>query len=150
MVGAFVAGIVLSVGVGVGVATIPGSDGMIAACYDKSTGALRVKDAESGDRCRGNERRISWPASAPAPKPVVYTYRSVQAEGGAARVFCNPGEKVTGGGGYTSSDSEGLTQSFPIGDATGVNAFGQTAVGWQVANEDFGDTVVAFVICASS
>ncbi len=66
-----------------------------------------------------------------------------------ARAFCLAGEKVTGGGGFsTDAPGVGLTQNFPISDASGTIAFGTTATGWQVASEGFGN-VQAFVICAS-
>ena len=40
-----------------------------------------------------------------------------------------------------------LRQSYPISDATGVIAFGTTAIGWQAASADFQNTVAAFAIC---
>ena len=45
-----------------------------------------------------------------------------------------------------ASSGPGLRYSFPISDETGVFAFGTTAIGWQVAAEDFSD-VQAFVVC---
>jgi len=43
---------------GVAFAAIPDSNGTIHACYSKSNGNLRA--VESADRCRTNERAISW------------------------------------------------------------------------------------------
>ena len=92
------------------------------------------------------------PAGQPGPSGAATTYRyvSVQAEGGTAvRAFCAPGEKVTGGGGFTTQNGSGLIQNHPISDETGVIAWGTTAIGWQVAAENFDGPVVAFVVCAS-
>jgi hypothetical protein len=55
------------------------------------------------------------------------------------------GTKVTGGGGV-SLNGAGLQQSYPISDNTGVIAFGDTAIGWQVAAADWSN-VQAFVVC---
>jgi hypothetical protein len=79
-------------------------------------------------------------------------YRMVQGTGGSAvRAFCQPGEKLLGGGGFASGGSNSMSQSFPISDATGVIAWGTTAVGWQVAAANWNaDVVQAYAICASS
>jgi hypothetical protein len=85
-----------------------------------------------------------------APGSSTYNYRSGSATNGAARAFCLPGEKVTGGGAFATdgSFSRGLIQNHPISDATGVVAWGTTAIGWQAATEGFGPVQV-YVICAS-
>ena len=62
-----------------------------------------------------------------------------------SRALCPAGTKVTGGGGFALNQA-GLSQSFPIGDETGVIASGTTAIGWQVAADDWSD-VQAFVVC---
>ena len=79
----------------------------------------------------------------------LYSYRAGGIFPGTsvARAFCAPGEKVTGGGGVSMSQA-GLTQNHPISDATGLIAFGTTAIGWQVASQGFGP-VTAYVVCAS-
>ncbi len=63
--------------------------------------------------------------------------------------FCLPRWKVTGGGGFTTTNGGGLIPKPSDFDPTGVNGWGTTAVCWQVAAENFGGPVVAFVICAS-
>jgi hypothetical protein len=87
------------------------------------------------------------------PCSLSVTYRSAQGTG-LARAFCLEGETVTGGGGFVEHEQGGLVavslrQSYPISDATGVIAFGNTAIGWQAASSNFEDTVVAFAICAA-
>lgn len=80
-------------------------------------------------------------------------YRSVQGVG-FARAFCQPGEKVLGGGGLVETPQGvgfmpvSLRQSHPISDNTGVFAWGDVAIGWQVASSDFQNIVVAFIVCA--
>ena len=92
------------------------------------------------------------PGTPGPPAPLTtYHYRSGGIASGTsvARAFCVGGEKVTGGGGVSTDMSPvGITQSFPISDTSGANAWGTTAIGWQVASEGFGG-VQAFVICAS-
>jgi hypothetical protein len=76
-------------------------------------------------------------------------YRSAQGTG-LARAFCQEGELLTGGGAFVSgSGGEPLRQSHPISDTSGTNAWGSNGIGWQAASSDFGDTVVAFAICAT-
>src|SRR5205085_6515367 len=74
---------------------------------------------------------------------------------GVARAFCPAGSIVTGGGGFVEPlpffvfREKALRQSYPISDATGVIAFGTTAIGWQAASSDFADFVLAFAVCAT-
>src|SRR5918992_98330 len=51
---------ILAVAAGVALATIPGSNGVINACYEKRLGILRVIDAEAGKTCTQYETPISW------------------------------------------------------------------------------------------
>ena len=47
--------------IGVGVATAaPGSGGQITACYQKSTGAMRVIDTDAGQQCTKSEAPLTW------------------------------------------------------------------------------------------
>lgn len=172
--------IVALVGGAVAYATIPDSSGVIHGCYQKSSRKLRLIDTDTGARCRPAEVAISWNQVGPQGKlgptgpqgpsgPIgpqgptgpqgpsgaatTYNYRLGLIIPGTsvARAFCLAGEKVTGGGGFStgpSASSAGLTQNYPISDATGTIAFGTTAIGWQMASEGFG-TVQAFVVCAS-
>lgn len=81
----------------------------------------------------------------------IYNYRSVTGAG-RVRAFCLPGETVAGGGGFAhaggTSPFTALIESYPISDATGAFATGTTAIGWQVAREDFG-VATTFVVCVS-
>lgn len=163
---AVIGGLVMAAVGGVAWATIPDSGGVIHGCVQRASGQLRVLDHSSGS-CRRDEVALNWnqqglqgvqgaqgpqgPQGDQGPSGAatrfITRFVSLPSGGSAARVFCLPGEKVTGGGGYSYNSSTGLAQDFPI-DATGANAFGDSAVGWQVASQNFG-AVNAFVICAS-
>ena len=45
---------------GIAFAAIPDSKGEISACYDRTTGALRVIDVEAGTTCLASEVPLSW------------------------------------------------------------------------------------------
>lgn len=75
---------------------------------------------------------------------------------GLARAFCPAGSIVTGGGAFAevlpppfAFREKALRQSYPISDATGVIAWGNTAVGWQAASSNFTDLVGAFAVCTT-
>jgi hypothetical protein len=143
---------------GVAFAAAPNPADVIEACAGNGSGLLRLDD---GRGCRKNETPLSWnaqgpagpqgipgPAGPPGPGSATYRYRSHQENGGtAARVFCLPGEKVTGGGAFAIGGNS-LTQNHPISDPTGVIAHGTTAIGWQAAASNWG-AVQVHVICAS-
>jgi hypothetical protein len=44
---------------GIAWATVPAADGTITACY-RSSGLLRIIDAEAGETCRDNETLLAW------------------------------------------------------------------------------------------
>lgn len=160
LVAALAGGLLVAVGGGIAFASVPDGGGLIHACYnanaaEQANGAtLHIIDSDATS-CSSGATEISWPQSAPPPVPPVvttYNYRvgGIVAGTSVARAFCQPGEAVTGGGGLATSPADvGLMQDFPISDATGVGAFGTTAIGWQVAGEGFGG-VQAYVICAST
>lgn len=159
VVGAFMALAVASVAA-FGYAQTSGGT-VVHACYDNNNGVMRYIDPASpaGPKaCKDNETALEWNVEGiqgpqgiqgvpgPAYEPV-YNYRS-QHGWEAQRVYCEPGEKVTGGGGFVYSGfSGGLTQNHPI-EYGGGNAWGTTADGWQVAAEGW-VPVAAFVICQS-
>ncbi len=129
--------------------------GVLFACVNPSGLARFVK---AGTLCPPNETLVSWnvvgpegPAGSPGPAgtsgggTVSYVVGGMFPGTSVARAFCPPGTKVTGGGGVSLSGA-GLQQDYPISDATGVIAFGTTAIGWQIAASDFSD-VQAFVAC---
>ncbi len=64
-----VAGAILAVAGGVAYASIPGSGGVISACYAKDglpgAGRVRVIDAEAGKRCNAQENPLSWNQQGP-------------------------------------------------------------------------------------
>lgn len=58
---AAVIGVFGSLMIGIGVAAAaPGSGGQITACYQKSTGAMRVIDPGAGQQCSKNESQLEW------------------------------------------------------------------------------------------
>ncbi len=138
--------------------------GLIYTCVNNSSGTIHIVSATTV--CATNEVALSWNtegpqgatgptgptgATGPSGATTVYTVRFGGMFPGTsvARAFCEPGEKVTGGGGLaTNPSSTGLTQNHPIKDAGGEIAGGTNATGLQVASEGFGD-VQAYVICAS-
>lgn len=50
---------------GIAFAAIPGADGTISACFKKTTKILRVINAEDGQKCRSDERPLSWNQEGP-------------------------------------------------------------------------------------
>ena len=76
---------------------------------------------------------------------LVVNYRSEQSTG-FVRAFCEPGEKVLGGGGFVSGTGA-LKHNHPVLDTTGVVASGTFAIGWQIASSNSSDTVQAQVVC---
>lgn len=66
-----VAAAFLAVAGGVAYATIPDSNGVINACYDKQSGLLRVFDAQTGTPkgCGTNERALTWNQTGPQGLP---------------------------------------------------------------------------------
>jgi hypothetical protein len=139
---------------------IPDAAGVFHACVNNTSGEIKLVAANAV--CVTGSSAVSWnqigrPGQDGQPGPpgpsgadTTYNYRFGGMVPGTsvARAFCEPGEKVTGGGGFSVSSSAGLTQDHPISDNTGVVAWGTTAIGWQVASEDWG-AVQAYVICAS-
>jgi hypothetical protein len=87
---------------------------------------------------------VTPPASAAALN-VTYITAGMVTGTSVARAYCPKGGTVTGGGGI-SLNGAGLSQSYPISDATGVIAWGSNAIGWQVAASDWSN-VQAFVVC---
>jgi hypothetical protein len=53
---------------GVAWATVPGNEGVIHACYQKSSGILRVLDSPR-DKCTRSERPIEWNVEGPQGPP---------------------------------------------------------------------------------
>jgi hypothetical protein len=58
-------GVLVVVG-GVAFAAIPDSNGLINACYDNTTGAVRLVDAQPGNCAKTGETGISWNQTGPA------------------------------------------------------------------------------------
>ena len=125
-------------------ATIPGSDGMVQACYANGNGDLRIIDGAI-DSCRAQETAISWSRSGIVGYEVISGPSVVVPYGGpgvVTRALCTPGKRVLGGG-YHSNNVH-IIQSFPQPQFSPAPA-------WQVyaTNDSGGDgNVSAYVICA--
>jgi hypothetical protein len=95
-------------------AAIPGADGVFTACINKTSGAVRIIDAEKTPRvnCAANEIRRTWSAQGQPGADGVSGYQIVTSEdeftfqgntiGVADSAGCPAGKKVVGGGGHAS------------------------------------------------
>lgn len=121
-------------------------------CVNREGGEMKA--LAPGEACKRHQYLVQLQAGPEVP-PVVTPpgqgVSSMYVTGGIAegtsvsRALCPAGWKVAGGGGITNPGF-GLQQSFPISDLTGVIAYGDTAIGWQAASDDFGFSQ-AFVVC---
>lgn len=118
----------------------------IYACVNSHSGEMKIVAANT--TCGKSRVPIQWQTeSTGGGVPTIqYVFGGMYPGTSVARAFCPTGTKVTGGGGYSLS-GVGLKYSFPIADETGLNAYGSTAIAWQVAATDWSD-VQAFVVCA--
>lgn len=140
-----------------GLSGVPDEGGVFHACVNNASGEVKLVVATAS--CATGSTAVSWnqagqqgppgpPGASGAGTTYNYRFGGMVPGTSIARAFCEPGEKVTGGGGLAVGPVTGLTQNTPIADGTGVIAGGTTAIGWQVASEGFG-TVQAYVVCAS-
>ena len=145
-------------------AGLVGSDGQIRGCVGKN-GQLTV--VVSGQHCRKGQSKIVWNQQGPrgvsgptgqngangtngvngtngtngtnAATNVVV--RSQQSSTGLAKVQCNPGEKVTGGGGYAEAGFRGTQPEY--------ETEGGPPTGWKTYSTSEGTATYAYVLCAS-
>jgi hypothetical protein len=161
---------------GVAFAAIPSSDGVLTGCYSKTTGQLRLIDAEAGATCAKYEKLVTWnQAGQPGldgedgedgedgtdgvngATNVVVRKKifsgSASTPGAAIRdtAMCQPGERATGGGfdaGGNGSDMV-IFQNHPVPTTDGA-----VPNGWRVAIDvadttyEFGSGVI-YVVCVS-
>jgi hypothetical protein len=137
-----ICGSVVALGAGFAYAAIPGSNGVINACYEKRTGLLRVIDAEAGKRCLSFESPISWnqQGAGGSLAPVIRVGELAQA---VSLAHCRIGEVATGGGGVTSGPAGQLAQSFPLNGEAGT-----TPTGWAARTSNPDGFVRAYAVCA--
>jgi hypothetical protein len=146
-----VGGVAIAFGAGLAYAAIPGSDGVISACYEKRTGLLRVIDAEAGKQCLRFESPISWNQEGPkgdpgepgAAAPFTTVIRVGQLEQGVSLAHCLIGEIATGGGGVASGAGPALSHSFPLNGEAGT-----TPTGWVARTNNPEGFVRAYAVCA--
>lgn len=157
------------------VQSIPDKDGVINACFKKKGGAVRVV---KGTKCRKGERRLAWsqrgrqglrgltgptgPTGAAGKNGApgvngtngatnVTTRLEIgpNTDGSAASVYCNSGERATGGGVNWRGTGLGyVDHSAPIDDSS------DTPIGWsaRIGNRDAPGTTtqaLVYVICAA-
>src|SRR5918994_8017854 len=60
VIGGVSATLVVALVGGVALAGVPGSSGVIAACYSESSRFVRIVDDEAGQSCRGDEKALAW------------------------------------------------------------------------------------------
>jgi hypothetical protein len=124
---------------------------VIHSCINKASGMIKVVAAKAACPRGSYAQELATPeATTPPPAStlgVEYVTGTTVPNTSVSRALCPPGTLVAGGGGITVQGAEhALQQSFPISDSTGVIAWGSTAIGWQVAADDWSDTQ-AFVVC---
>ena len=122
---------------GSAVAGIPGQDGVINGCYNKTNGGLRVIDSSTGEGCKTGETAIQWnqvgqqgPAGPPGPQGPEGPAGPVGPEGPAGPTGPQGPEGPTGQGVKTvagfvaesgASDGHGFTvQRDDISGASGA------------------------------
>jgi hypothetical protein len=82
---------------GISFAAIPGADGTISACFKKTTKILRVINAEDGQKCRSNERAISWNQEGPPGPSGSPGVQGVQGSPGPQGLPGDPSVSIVGG-----------------------------------------------------
>jgi hypothetical protein len=156
--------LLFAVGSAVGLASIPGSNGVISGCYAKAGGDLRVIDASSSS-CKSNEIALEWnqqgprgPQGEPGPKgeqgpPGLSGYEVVGTatanvdplDYAQITAYCPTGKNVLGGGFFFNVlGTLEVVQSAPT-TAAGLS-------GWHVVAFNHSDTVtgnlIAYATCA--
>jgi hypothetical protein len=154
----------LAASVGVATATIPGSDGVISGCYNKTDGTLRVIDT-AGQHCKTTETPLAWnlrgpqglpgsqgaqgPQGAPGPQGAQgslateiksQTVDVANLGAGSFNLWCPTGKRAISGGYTTDSDH---VQSVDMRPSTASYEF-------YFYNNDvfFHHSATAYVTCA--
>jgi hypothetical protein len=153
------AAVVIAVG-GVAIGSVPGSNGLITACYSKHGGKMRIVDTSKrrkAGHCGGKERKLTWnqqglkgdqgvagtPGTPGTPgasgvhnATVRYADFTSDLSGFSSHehVECHPGEVAIGGGiGWTQSPGSGDAVMYSGPETTTSDPFpaqGGTPVGW--------------------
>ena len=150
----------LAVGAGVTWAAIPDTNGVIHGCYKTAGGTLRVIDVGAGETCKPSEQSLEWPGE----ESVVLRSTTQTIQPGASHtfsVFCQAGERATGGGyrvlsGFTTPELLPLMTaqgSVPIENGAGEPEEGDSPDGWKVIGalnrDDEPQDATVFVVCES-
>ena len=113
---------------GVAVAAIPDASGTLTGCYAKTGGQLRLIDAQAGATCTSKETAITWNQSGPAGPAgpagqngatnVTTRLKTISIPAGGTAdgiVYCETGERATGGSGALQAFTPGLSNGAPAG-----------------------------------
>src|SRR5947207_13386670 len=126
---------ILALAAGVAYATIPDSNGVIAACYSRTSGSLRVIDSSS-QACSATENPITWnhtgptgpqgpagPQGAPGPQGPAGGLSGYEVKDtdfnlanlawGDAKALCSAGKHPLGGGFWTTNENVDIVRSQP-------------------------------------
>ena len=140
---------------GMAAAAIPDSDGVIHACLNNRTGAVRIIDTEApvSATCTSKETALSWNQTGPAGEPgpagsVSATYVRSSTSTGAAQVNCDTGDIVTGGGGSAAFAS--LEAAYPYVAFSFPNPPSDVPIGYRAESANDSAQVTAYVVCAEA
>jgi hypothetical protein len=152
-----VAAALIAAAAGIAYAAIPGSNGVISACYAKD-GDLRVIDAATGAKCKSGETALSWNQQGPTGAPGVLDFYTREKgidipphEDEFEDLDCDPGDRATGGGFAVDPvhlEDVRVPESTPINDLVGGKL---TPFRWQVVFINSSDSSVGVqfsIVCA--
>jgi hypothetical protein len=140
---------------GLAAAAIPDADGVIHACFNKRTGAVRIIDTEApvSATCTSKETALSWNQTGPAGQPgpagsVSATYVRSSTSTGTAQANCDSGDIVTGGGG--SAAFAALEAAYPVVAFSFPNPPSDVPIGYLAESTSSTGQVTAYVVCAEA
>ena len=97
-------------------AAIPDGSGTIHACYDKTSGALRVYDRETGTPkiCTVKETALDWYKGSPASDNYIARFGTDTGNATATQMPCTLGEITLSAGSRTAAGVPANGQLMPI------------------------------------
>lgn len=116
---------------GVGIAAIPGSDGVVNACYSKKSGAVRL--VKAGKKCDKGEKATSWSQQGPAGPQ-----GSQGPQGPVGVAGTNGANGIDGSAGQAGSAGPGLL--FGSGNASNSSTIFTSLAGANTTTQSFAFT----------